>query len=43
MPKEIKSNAAISTSVITDQLQEVKNDFESTEEMMKIPTPMCTI
>ena len=43
LPKKIKSNAAISTSVITDQLQEVKNDFESTEEMMKIPTPMCTI
>ena len=42
-PKEIKSNAAISTSVITDQLQELKNDFESSEEMMKIPTPMCTI
>ena len=43
VPMEIKSNAAISTSVITDQLQEVKNDFESIEEMMKIPTPMCTI
>ena len=43
VPKEIKSNAAISTSVITDQLKEVKNDYETTEEMMKIPTPMCPV
>ena len=41
--KEIKSNAAISTAVITDQPQELKNYYESTEEMLKIPTPMCSI